>query len=247
MSSPYLTDPAAWYAQNNKEDSKVEEQAKLHASLAKAQGAMKNPERNRTVTVRSDKGSYTFDYATLDNIIDTARKALSDNGIAVSQCLARDQNGASVLVTRLLHADGGTLVNEMPVTLPQPDERGRQPRIQELGSVITYARRYALCAMLNIAAEEDDDGAAGESRDTKSRAATPSKADPKADAKDDVRSAYKTMRDAINASADPMALAKILLDGKSTLAEIKQVSEAAYSELMKSVADKKASYEKEAK
>lgn len=215
--------------------------AALFAALAKAQGAMKNPERNRTVTVKTSSGpSYTFDYATLDNIIDTARKALSDNGIAVSQCLERDQNGASVLITRLLHAEGGVLVNEMPVTLPQPDERGRQPRIQELGSVITYARRYALCAILNIAAEEDDDGAAGESRDTKARAAA-----PKADAKDDVRSAYKTLRDAINASADPMALAKVLLDGKSALAEIKQVSEAAYGELMKSVADKKAAYEQQ--
>ena len=215
--------------------------AALFAALAKAQGAMKNPERNRTVTVKTSSGpSYTFDYATLDNIIDTARKALSDNGIAVSQCLERDQNGASVLITRLLHAEGGVLVNEMPVTLPQPDERGRQPRIQELGSVITYARRYALCAILNLAAEEDDDGAAGESRDTKARAAA-----PKADAKDDVRNAYKTLRDAINASADPMALAKVLLDGKSTLAEIKQVSEAAYGELMKSVADKKATYEQQ--
>ena len=33
--------------------------------------------------------------------------------------------------------------------------------MQQLGSSSTYIRRYALCAMLGIAAEEDDDGRLG--------------------------------------------------------------------------------------
>ena len=216
----------------------TQKHAALFAALAKAQGQMKNPERNRTVTVRSDKGSYTFDYATLDNIIDTCRKALSDNGLALSQALERDDHGVNVLVTRVMHSAGGVLVNYMPVNLPQPDERGRPPRIQEIGSVITYARRYALCAMLNVAAEEDDDGAAGEQRDTKARAPAPKAAD----GKDDARSAFKRVRAAITECTDAMSLAKILLTEKDALMEIKRTSEAAYSEIMKLKTDKETAF-----
>lgn len=214
-------------------------QANLHAALAKAQGAMRNPERNRTVTVKTDKGSYTFDYATLDNIIDTARKALSDNGLAVSQALERDQNGASVMITRILHKDGGVLVNEMPITLPAPDERGRPPKIQELGSIITYARRYALCSLLNIAAEEDDDGNEGRDRDAKPRQPAGAR-----DAKDGTRDAFKRIRQAMLDAADAMALAHVVLTEKDALMEIKKVSETGYAELMKLKGDREAAFAK---
>jgi hypothetical protein len=40
---------------------------------------------------------------------------------------------------------------------------GDNPTSQALGSAITYARRYALTAVLNLVADEDDDGAAAQS------------------------------------------------------------------------------------
>lgn len=214
------------------QEAQTDRQALLYGALAKAQGAMSNPDRNRTVTVRSDKGNYSFDYATLDNIIDTARKALSTNGISVVQMLERDDTGATVMVTRLLHSGGGMIMNEMPISLPGPDERGRPPKIQELGSIITYARRYAICAMLNIAAEEDDDGNSG------AATAKDRKPEPKAPAKTDAdgggtRESFKAIREELAAAKDAIGVAEILLRNKAALLKIKEASEAGYSQLIK--------------
>jgi hypothetical protein len=204
----------------------VARQAKLHAALATAQGAMKNPERNRTVHVRTDKGSYTFDYATLDSIIDGAREALSKNGIAVTQALERTHDGQTVMVTRLLHKDGGCLVSELPVDLP------RGGRIQELGSLITYARRYALCAILNIAAEEDDDGAGSDKKASGPRGQPPAPA-PKAPEAGSPRAEYKRIMAEMQAAEDAVGLAQVLLDNKDAILKVKEASEEGYDKLMR--------------
>lgn len=128
----------------------------LAAALAKAQGAFKNPSRNREVTVRmkAEKGggSYKFSYATFDEIINCVRKPLADNGLSFSQGL----NGQAV-VTMLMHASGQWLSTELPVKIGGGDNAA-----QAMGSGITYAKRYALTAMLGIASEEDDDGNAAD-------------------------------------------------------------------------------------
>lgn len=124
----------------------------LAAALAKAQAAFPPITRDKTVTVQtrqkpdgSGGGSYTFKYAPLDSILNATRKPLSDNGLAVLQLLDED-----VLVTSLLHSSGAILSGRTPI----PAAEG----IQAYGSAITYLRRYAIQALLGIAAEEDDDG-----------------------------------------------------------------------------------------
>ena len=49
-----------------------------------------------------------------------------------------------MLVTRLMHADGGVIDGEFP--LPNLSDHP-----QKMGSAITYARRYSLAAMCGIA------------------------------------------------------------------------------------------------
>jgi hypothetical protein len=118
----------------------------LTAALAKAQTAFPTVTRSKTVTVTTKTGgSYKFSYAPLDTILDAVRKPLADNGLAVVQLIDRGD-----LVTILLHESGGSLEGrtEIPAT----------PDVQGLGSAITYLRRYAIQALLGIAAEEDDDG-----------------------------------------------------------------------------------------
>ena len=117
----------------------------LAAALAKAQAAFPAIVRDKEV----DSRSYKFKYAPLDKIIEGVRPALAENGLAFTQLL----DGPD-LITMLLHESGATLAGRMP--LP----RGNGETIQQLGSAITYLRRYALQAMLGIAAEEDDDGEA---------------------------------------------------------------------------------------
>lgn len=119
----------------------------LAGALARAQAAFPTIPRDREVTVTSRKTgtSYKFKYAPLDTILAAVRKPLSDNGLALSQLL----DGPD-LVTLLMHESGETLSGRMP--LPPHED------VQGLGSAITYLRRYAIQALLGIAAEEDDDG-----------------------------------------------------------------------------------------
>ena len=125
--------------------------AKIAHALVQAQKALVNPPRNRTVKVRTKTGSeYVFRYATLDQIMDAARPALGENGLCVLQPIVSTEKGP-VLVTRLLHESGQWMECEIP--LPRLGED-----LQGFGSAVTYVRRYAVSAMLNITADEDDDG-----------------------------------------------------------------------------------------
>lgn len=137
--------------------------ALLSAALAKAQAKFAPIERSRTVTVTmASGGKYTFNYASLDTIFLAVRPALAENGLAITQLIVHDE-----LITLLLHAGGGRLEARSP--LPKVG------RPQELGSAITYARRYAVQAILGVAAEEDDDGnaASGNERAIKERKSEP--------------------------------------------------------------------------
>lgn len=125
--------------------------AKIAHALVQAQKALANPPRNRTVKVRTKTGGeYVFRYATLDQIMDAARPALGEAGLCVLQPIVSTEKG-SVLVTRLLHESGQWMECEIP--LPRLGED-----LQGFGSAVSYVRRYAVSAMLNITADEDDDG-----------------------------------------------------------------------------------------
>jgi hypothetical protein len=115
----------------------------LAAALSKAQAAFPAIVREKEV----DSRAYTFKYAPLDAVLAAVREPLSQNGLAIAQILDGDD-----LVTLLLHEGGGRLEGRAPLPYKNGDT------IQALGSAITYMRRYALQAILGIAAEEDDDG-----------------------------------------------------------------------------------------
>jgi hypothetical protein len=118
----------------------------LAAALAKASTAFPAVTRSKTVTVRmKDGGTYSFKYAPLDVILGAVQQPLADNGLVVVQLL---DDGA--LITSLIHESGAILSGR--IDLPQSGD------VQALGSAITYLRRYAIQAMLGIAAEDDDDG-----------------------------------------------------------------------------------------
>lgn len=125
--------------------------AQLACALIQAQTAIANPPCNRSIEVQTANGrAYPFRYATLDRIIETTRSALADARLCVIQPIVATERGPAIL-TRLLHESGQWLESE--VALPAP---GRDP--QAFGSAVTYLRRYALAALLNVAPNEDDDG-----------------------------------------------------------------------------------------
>jgi len=91
------------------------------------------------------------EYMTLSNIMTTIQPLLAKHKLAISQTVT-NIDGQSALITVLVHESGETFEasNPMPLLLPKQDPQGQ-------GSAITYARRYALCALLGIVADEDDD------------------------------------------------------------------------------------------
>ena len=125
--------------------------SELMVALAKAQGAIGDITRDRVVTVRSQKGSYQFKYATLSNIIRGIKKALSDNGIAYTQVLTWHREDRLYFLTTNLHCKNQFISSVTPLI---SSGHGNQ----EFGSALTYMKRYALAALVGVAAEEDDDG-----------------------------------------------------------------------------------------
>ena len=90
-------------------------------------------------------------YASLNSVMDACRDALIENGIWLCQYpVPVDQPNAIGLVTKLTHAESGQWQSSLAVVpLPKADPQG-------MGSAITYARRYALTAMLGMVTEDDD-------------------------------------------------------------------------------------------
>ena len=117
----------------------------LVCALIKAQRAFPAIEKKRTA--KGEKFSYK--YADINDLIALTRKALADNGLAISQQI--DDIQPPALVTELLHEGGGRLTSRMPIQL--------SGKPQEVGSLLTYYRRYTLSALLGVSSEADDDGA----------------------------------------------------------------------------------------
>ena len=121
--------------------------AELAKALALAQSEMKG-------AAKDNKGAFANTrYASLASVWDACREPLTKNGLSVVQS-TRMEGNAVVIVTTLLHASGEHISGEIALPPTKPDPQGH-------GSAITYARRYALSAMVGIAPEDDDDGAAG--------------------------------------------------------------------------------------
>lgn len=103
------------------------------------------------------KGKFSYKYLTLDKLIEETRDVLAEKGLTIIQpmCII---DGQQALKTILLHTSGESIegVSLLESEVKNTDTKGGN-NLQRLGSGITYIRRYALAAMLNIA-QADDDG-----------------------------------------------------------------------------------------
>jgi hypothetical protein len=128
----------------------------IAAALAKAQGELTNPEKSLIATIRSPfprEDDRTFRYASLASGLDIIRKSLGQHEIATIQTTAIDQDSGQIRLTTLLaHASGEWISSDWPVC---PISETAAP--QRMGAALTYARRYALFALVGIAGEDDLD------------------------------------------------------------------------------------------
>lgn len=140
---------------------------KLAGALASAQAEFPAISKERTANVQSRKGeesSYSYAYADLADVLSAVRPHLAKNGLAIMQPMTWDVSPR--LITRLVHSSGEWIESEYRLA--------EYERPQDMGSAITYARRYALTALLGIAAEEDDDGARAQHGQQRTKKAMPS-------------------------------------------------------------------------
>ena len=117
----------------------------LFSALVKAQAAIKPAEKDAA------NPYYKSKYSKLETVVEACREALTKNGLAVSQIT--DIEGEHVtLITQLCHTSGQWLRGYYPINPVKNDP-------QAYGSAVTYAKRYALAAMVGVvSADEDDDG-----------------------------------------------------------------------------------------
>ena len=121
----------------------------LAAALSKMQGQVGPVYKNKTAKIFSKRTntSFSYSYADLAGIWDTIRKPLSDAGLSICQTFSDN-----MIVTILMHSSGQWIKSLLPIN-------GMSLPPQELGSEITYMRRYGLTSILGISADDDDDGA----------------------------------------------------------------------------------------
>lgn len=106
--------------------------------------------KDNTATVRSDKGNYSYAYADLTDISEAAMPLLAKQGLSFSATPTMTDHGF-VLRYALIHEGGHREGGDFP--LPDASKFGAQ----QIGSWLTYARRYALCAVTGLAPGGDDD------------------------------------------------------------------------------------------
>lgn len=117
---------------------------KIAAALAAFQAEMPTVPKAHTASVKSDKGSYSYTYAGLADVSEAAMPLLTKHGLSFSTL-----PGDGVLTGMLLHTSGQSLTGSLPIGGSTP---------QQVGSSLTYMRRYLLGCMTGLVTDDDDDG-----------------------------------------------------------------------------------------
>jgi hypothetical protein len=115
----------------------------LAAALSKAQGKFGHIMKDKEV--KFDKTNYS--YADLAGCFDACREVLSENGLSITQLMQQLGNGW-VVVTKLMHSSGQWINSVLPISI--------EGKPQDIGSRITYMRKYQLWSILGLATEDDD-------------------------------------------------------------------------------------------
>lgn len=147
---------------------------KLYAALGKAQLEFQQIHKNAKVTVRMKTGgTYDFQYADLEEITSKTRPALVKHGLTFMQVIDTGEDNTRWLVSRLIHEDGGLIESRLPLGHSFSD-------VKDFGAQITYLRRYAKTAILDIAADADadDDGVEPEDMQARSESTSSAPAEP---------------------------------------------------------------------
>lgn len=125
--------------------------SKLYAALIKAQSEFK------TVTFDKVNPHFKSKFASLAALQTGTQQALHKNGLSIIQPWEHAANGDLIIYTKIIHESGESITSSCLVP------RGTKTE-QQMGSAISYARRYQYSSLLAVNGEEDDDAEATENR-----------------------------------------------------------------------------------
>lgn len=116
----------------------------LFQALSKVQATIKDAKMD------SKNPHFQSKYASLGAVYEACRTQCAAQGICITQ-LATTVDGRPAVWTMLGHTSGQWIRSLLVIPADKPTAQG-------MGSALTYGRRYALSAIVGIAADEDDDG-----------------------------------------------------------------------------------------
>jgi hypothetical protein len=131
----------------------------LADALAALQGMLPSVGKGSEAEVQTKNGGkYTYKYAGLDVVSEAVLPLLAKVGLSFSAKPTMTRKRGFILKYKLRHVGGESDGGWWPLPDPTAAVNGkRQYTPQEIGSEITYARRYALLAVTGLAPGGDDD------------------------------------------------------------------------------------------
>lgn len=140
----------------------------IAAALAAAQAEFTTVTKTSSATVPTKSGGkYTYTYANLADVSAAVLPILARHGLSFT-CLPEPGERGWIITGTLLHESGEQLTAWLPLYGATP---------QEIGSSLTYMRRYLLGAITGVVTDDDDDGSAAQTdtplRHQKQRPAAP--------------------------------------------------------------------------
>lgn len=136
----------------------TQEGSQLAAALARVQAKLPKISKSKTAKVEGKDGKRGFEYhyAGLADFQPEVLPLLAAEGLSWVTKPTLNDNGLFGLHYKLQHSSGE--VDEGWYPLPDPSRSSAQ----QIGSAITYARRYSFTAVTGLVADEDDDGQAAQ-------------------------------------------------------------------------------------
>lgn len=90
-------------------------------------------------------GNFSYKYASLKHILDKCREPLESAGLTFTQVLENTK-----VTTQLIEVETGSFIESVLEIKAKDDPKSQ-------GAAITYARRYAIGALLGIVPDDDED------------------------------------------------------------------------------------------
>lgn len=132
-------------------------------AMAKMQPDLPVVEHTKTIGYEDRDGNYVTKgtYTPWEDIDEMVRPIYTRFGFGLSFDIQQSPNSPIIVTAIVMHEDGHE--KSTSIALPS-DTSGKKNAVQGVGSAITYGKRYAACAALNIttrgADSDDDDGEA---------------------------------------------------------------------------------------